>query len=129
MKKISIKGILLGCLAVVVIDLISGVAIALMLVEDFSEEAFSALETQTNYLLFGLIIGTLSVVVGGYIAAKISKTSPYLNSAFIALIGIVIGLLIGSGEPLWFDVAGYASIIPAALLGGHLASIKKTENV
>ena len=120
MKNISIKGIFLALLAIVVLDVLA----ALVAIPLFSEESTNALY-QNNYpLLWSLVAGTLTTVLGGYIAASFGKLAPYKNSAIIALIGVVLGVLLAGEEPLWFDVIGFIIVIPAALLGGYIVARK-----
>lgn len=75
----------------------------------------------TNFLLGSIILGTLSTMVGGYLAARIAKKEPYWNAGAIGVLGIVLGLLLAKDYPLWFNVVGFLLALPAALLGGHLA--------
>ena len=124
MSKISIKAVLLGCLVALGIDIFSGLAFIPLFAENMSEKALNTLGTETGPLLFCLILGALSTFLGGYIAAKAAKTAPYLNSGIVGLAGLAIGILLGSKTPLWFNLVAYASVIPAALLGGYFASIK-----
>lgn len=124
---ISMKGIILGTIAIIVIDIMLGIVSFSLFAENMSEEALKALETDTGFLWFAMVFGTLSTVIGGYIAASFAKEAIYLNSGMIGVIGIVIGLLIGGEYPLWFTVLAYISILPSALLGGYLASPGQTS--
>jgi hypothetical protein len=96
--------------------------------ENMSEEVVITLETAIVVLLFFIIVGTVSTVVGGYIAARVAKKAIYLNSSMVGLIGIVIGLLSGDEHPLRFNVLASIFILPSALLGGYLAGLRQTSN-
>jgi hypothetical protein len=66
--------------------------------------------------------------LGGFVAAKIGKLAPYKNAVVIGILGIIIGILVrDAGPPDWFDMVGFVSVVPAALLGGYFAASKKAE--
>jgi hypothetical protein len=130
MNNLSIKGIVLGTIAVFVIEVTLGFMLgfgaSVLSVDLISEETLKAgLKTNTGLLWFGMVSGTLSNVVGGYIAARLAKEAIYLNSGMIGMIIIVIGLLSGGEYPLWFTVIAYISTLPSALLGGYLAGLRQ----
>jgi len=120
MRSISIKGVIFGVLAIFVIDLLSGIYGIILFADGMSEEALILASQSQNYLLWGLLVGTASTVVGGFIAAKIGKLAPYQNASVIGILGVVIGIILGGENPLWFDVTANLTVIPAALLGGYL---------
>ena len=68
------------------------------------------------------MLGSLSTVAGGYVSARIAKRLPYMNSAAVGVVGLVLGAFLADGTlPLWFNLLGFASVLPMALVGGHLA--------
>jgi len=81
------------------------------------------IEQNDGYLLSGLLLGTFSTVLGGYVAARVAKSLPLFNAFAVGVIGIATGVLLGgSGDsPLWFSAIGYISTIPMAIVGGLLA--------
>lgn len=128
MKNISIKGIILGVIAIVIIDVAGGIVGVLLFASDMSEESLNAMLQSQGLLLWSLFIGTFSTIAGGFIAAKIGKLAPYKNAVVIGVLGIISGaLLVDGGSPLWFDIAGFVSVVPAALLGGFFGAYKKSE--
>ncbi len=124
MNNLSIKGILLGLLVTIVIDIIGGIAAIPLFALSMSEEALKALNEDTGALIWSLLIGTVSTIIGGFIAARFGKLAPYKNSAVVGVIGLIAGVLLGGDAPLWFNIIGFASVIPAALLGGYLVARK-----
>lgn len=124
MNNLSIKGILLGLLVTIVIDIIGGIAAIPLFASSMSEEALKALNEDTGALIWSLLIGTVSTIIGGFIAARFGKLAPYKNSAVVGVIGLIAGVLLEGGAPLWFNIIGFASVIPAALLGGYLVARK-----
>jgi len=130
MKNISLKGIIFGTLATIVLDILGG----MVLLAVFPGQAPAGggpggkMDTASvvasmgqGFLISYLIFGTATTVVGGYIAAGVAQRSAYLNSGIIGVVGILLGLLFYGDYPAWFSVLGFASVIPAALLGGYLA--------
>jgi hypothetical protein len=107
-----------------VIDIIGGVAAVPLFSSDMSEESLSAINQNQGFLLWGLLVGTFSTIVGGFIAANQGKLAPYKNAAIIGAVGALAGVLLAGTSPLWYDIIGLVSIIPAALFGGFLVARK-----
>lgn len=124
MENISFKGIALGLLAIVIIDFIGGIAGIPLFSLDMSVESINAMSQDQGFLLWSLCVGTLSTILGGFIAAKKGKLAPYKNSGIIGGIGVGLGILLGGETPLWFDIIGVITVVPAALIGGFLVARK-----
>jgi hypothetical protein len=129
-KGIRIKGVVVAAVVVLAVDIVAGIGLTLMLGSRSlqSEKAVTALTTSTPFLLGSLILGTLSTVQGGFVAARIAKTRHYTNAAVIGAIGIILSVLLAGEYPLWFDAVAFLLVLPAALLGGHLAIPPKQGN-
>ncbi|GAB4554648.1 MAG: hypothetical protein IV105_12015 [Rhizobacter sp.] len=84
--------------------------------------ALDAIAQGSGFLLAALLFSTATTTAGGYIAARLARAYPYFNAMAVGVVGIVLGLVLSSSAPWWFDALGYLISIPAALLGGHLAS-------
>ena len=130
MIKISIKGVILGIVVALILDIIAafvmGAIVGVSLVKEGMtqqqlKEAVVAVILSTGFLLGSGIFGTLSTILGGYIAARVAKNNYYMNAAVIGVLGIVLNALTGTDYPLWFNSLAVLLILPAALLGGHLA--------
>ncbi|HAS53039.1 MAG: hypothetical protein A2X56_12055 [Nitrospirae bacterium GWC2_57_13] len=126
MKDISVKAVVLGFLAdvgataIVVVVLV--VAAFFMYPEAYAnEEQIEALFSTTGVLVFGLVIGLLCTMLGGFVAGSIAKKAHYLNSGLVGGLGVLLGVAFVGQSPLWYDVVTFITIIPAAMLGGHLA--------
>lgn len=122
MRSVSIKGVAFGVLAVLVIDLVGGAAGIPLFAKDMSVESINSVAKNQSFLLWSVFIGTFSTVAGGFVAAKIGKLAPYQNAAVIGALGMVFGIIMGGEAPLWFDVTGYLTVVPAALLGGYFVA-------
>jgi hypothetical protein len=129
MSRISFKAVLLGFGAVLILDTLIGAALLAILGGDaFGEgrseqqvnEAIQASVSSLAFLLSSVVLGSLTTVVGGYLAARIAKSYPYFNALALGLLGGAFGLLFSPQYPMWFNVLGLVLVVPAALLGAHL---------
>jgi hypothetical protein len=125
MKSLSIKGIVLGLLTVFIMDFISGIGLVLLFATDTSQESVAKIYTNSGALIFSMFFGTLSTIVGGFVAAKIGNIKPYNNALAIGVIGIVMGILLRSEFPIWFNILAFAITIPAAMVGAFFVARKK----
>ena len=125
MNGISIKAIVIAAVVVLIVDSLVGVVLALTL---GNGEPIVELVTTTPFLLGSAIFGTLTTVLGGYLAAQIAKVRHYANAAVIGGIGILIAIFTVEDYPLWFNLAGFISVVPAALLGGYVAASRQKRN-
>ena len=130
MKRISPNAVVLGSLLVLALDAVVSVGlVALRGGEIFVEgrsveqisEALHAVMLSKSFLLASMVLGTLTTVIGGYVAARIGKQFPYFNGLVIGLLGMLIGLTFWSEYPLWFNLLALVSVVPSALLGSHIA--------
>jgi hypothetical protein len=97
--------------------------------EEAVEAAIDALASDTGYLLWLLGLGLGCTVLGAYVGASRAGQLHLRHGGWVsvtsAAIGIVLMLAVGvrptSESPLWYEVAGWALLIPAGLLGGELS--------
>jgi hypothetical protein len=130
MQGLSIRGIIIAVVVTLIAGGVAGVGLTLALGgwPLDSEEAMDALTMSTPFLVGSLILGILSTVLGGFVAARIAKTRHYANAAVIGVLGVIFGVFLAGWDPLWVDAIGLLLTIPAALLGGHLAIPAKQGN-
>jgi len=87
-----------------------------------SEDEVMSRMKSTNGLLLGLIVGLSCTVLGGFFAGRLARRAEVLHGALVAVAGMIIAWIFReSGTPLWFDIAGFAAMLPAGIAGGHLA--------
>jgi len=129
MARVSIHAVLLGFGAVLILDTLLGAALFAILGGDaFGEggseqqvkEAMQAAISSLAFLLPSMVLGSLTTVVGGYLAARIAKSYPYFNALALGLLGAAFGLLFWPQYPIWFNLLSLVLVVPAALLGAHL---------
>ncbi len=136
MNKISIKAVILATLLVFALDIVCGIvlvgimgisAITPEMGEEQIAETILATTTSMPFLLSSLILGTLTTLLGGYVAARIAKKEAYWNAGAIGVIGVILGIITAGEYPLWFSLLGDLMMVAAALLGGHLAKSRIEE--
>lgn len=134
MKKVSIKGVVLGSIVTLGLDTFATIILAIVFEKQVVKtgmtnqqvaEAMAGVSRGMDFLIASLVIGTLTTVVGGYIAARVAKKNFYLNSSIIGFIGIVLGIVFSGSSPVWLNVAAFITVIPAALAGGLIAKIQR----
>lgn len=129
MKDVSIKAVILGFLAYVgasaIVIVVLVAAAFFMYPESLADEQqIDALFAATGVLVFGLVVGLLCTMLGGFVAGSIAKKAHYLNSGLVGGLSMLLGAAFVGQSPLWYDVVTFVTIIPAAMLGGHLAKGK-----
>lgn len=130
MTRISIKAILISVPVMLALDTLCGI----FLMSIFSggrfrdglnakqiHETILAVTLSNGYLIGSLILGSLTTIFGGYLAAAIAKKYPYFNAAVFGSIAIILGIIMNNDTPFWVSAIAYLSTLPAALYGGHLA--------
>jgi hypothetical protein len=138
MPSISIRAVILASLAVMGVDIMSSMVLTQLfggpgfdsgLSEEQIRAAYQVLLQDVRYLTLGLILGTASTVLGGYLAARLAGSVPYFNALAFGVLGLMISV-IGSGDlPTWFKLTGLLLTLPAAVLGGHLAKLHMSKTV
>ena len=124
MARVNVKAVLLGFGAVLLLDTLAGIVLFAVLGADgTAEQAVSEAISNPAFLLSGVVLGSLTTVAGGYLAARIAKSYPYFNALALGLLGAAYGLLFWSQYPLWFNILGLVLAVPAALLGAHLLAL------
>lgn len=121
----SIIAVLVGYLA---LALIVGLGVTAAAIATLGTAAPSpAIQLTPTYLAANLAVSFLGAVVGGFVAARLARTSQFMHAAFLAGILVILGLITALtggqtalGQPLW-----YGWTIPlvgglGALLGGWL---------
>ncbi len=130
MNRISIKAVVIAFFAELVADqfiqaLLVGFLARGSATPDMGEEEvrklIQAIGETPDYLLWVMVLGTGTTIGGGYLAARIAKQFPYYNGLGIGLLGVLLQILLWQGNPLWMNILGLLSTIPASIYGAHLA--------
>jgi hypothetical protein len=138
MPSISIRAVILASLAVLGVDILSSMLLTQLfggpafdsgLTDEQIRSAYQVLLQDVRYLTLGLVLGTASTVLGGYLAARLASSMPYWNALAFGVLGLLIST-IGSGDlPAWFKIVALLLTLPAAVLGGHLAKLRTDRPV
>ena len=95
-----------------------------------SEDQVMSRMKSTSGLLLGLIIGLGCTGLGGYVAGRMAKQAEVLHGLLVAVIGMVIALIFREiGVPAWFDILGFAAMLPAGMAGGYLAERRRVGRI
>ncbi|MES2933276.1 MAG: hypothetical protein V4805_07290 [Pseudomonadota bacterium] len=127
MNRISIPAVALSSVIVLAMDIIGSTVLFALNSPEISpnitpaqiEAITLAMSQDLGFMFSALLYGTATTIIGGYLAARFAKKYPYFNAAAFGLTSIVLGLLLSSETPFWFQALGLLSTIPAAVLGGH----------
>jgi hypothetical protein len=87
---------------------------------------------QERFGTFGLalmvVAGLAQTGLGGFAAAQMARVQHVLHGVAVGFVSLFFGILItvlsGPGDPLplWYEVATYVGVIPAAAAGGYIAA-------
>jgi len=127
LSRIKLKAVIAGALLdnATTLFIMTFLAAALVSTGVSEDEVMSRMKS-ANGLLLGLIIGLGCTALGGYVAGRMAKQAEVLQGAVVAVIGMAIALVFReSGVPAWFDILGFAAMIPAGMGGGHLARLRR----
>ena len=136
MQNISIRAVILATLAVLGIDIVSSMVLTQMfggpswgpgLSREEIQRAYQVLMQDVRYLTLGLLFGTATTVLGGYLAARLARNMPYYNALAFGVLGILISTIGAGSLPTWVKVIGLGLSLPAAVLGGHIAKLRMSR--
>lgn len=84
----------------------------------------SIVNYSTGTRIFWLVWETMSMAAAGYVTARLAGVRPVTHATTMGAIQAVVTLWamlsVSNDEPLWFWLAGIASMVPAAWFGGLL---------
>ena len=129
LKDVSFKAVIAGALVDNLGTMFSmSLLIMALAATGLQESEVMARMKSTSGLLLGLIIGLGWTMLGGYTAARMAKKDELVYGASVAVVGIVIAVIFRDGsDPVWFDVAGFAAMLPVGILGGWFAEQRKAR--
>ena len=97
--------------------------------EESSGAAFNELLDSPEFLFWSLVLGLSCTVLGAYVGARRAGQLHVRHGGWIAVASALFGLLFvlvpgqqpEQATPLWYEVLGWALLLPSGLLGGVLA--------
>jgi hypothetical protein len=92
-------------------------------------ESDELVATSTEYLTF-LVYGLLATAAGGYVSGRLARVSPIAHAASVGILVFALSILImlvasDLTAPVWFNLVSLGGVVPAAAIGGWLASRAK----
>ena len=128
MPDIKLKAVIVGA----IVDNVGTMVVMLFLMTALAsqgisqDEVIARMKSQSG-LLLNLILGLGCTFLGGYVAGRMARRSEVLHGALVAGAGMVLALLYReSGLPPWYDIIGFAGMLPAGMFGGHIARQRRT---
>lgn len=127
MSDIKFKAVMVGA----IVDNAGTLAVMLFLMTALASQGFSQDEIIVQMktlsgLLLTLIIGLGCTCLGGYVAGRMALRSEVLHGALVAGAGVVMAMLFReSGLPTWYDIIGFAGMLPAGMGGGYIAQLRR----
>ena len=130
MNRVSPKALLISLAVMLALDTLGGMILTIFFASqsihgnttpEQTRAAVAAMNQSSGFLLSALAYGTITTILGGYLAARLAKRLPYFNAGAFGLASIAIGIILAGSSPLWFDIVGFFVTLPAALFGGHLS--------
>jgi CHASE2 domain-containing sensor protein len=140
MKKISIKGVLIGSIVDIVLSTLLAFPLSLYAISkvDFAHtpkdqiHAVTSGAIQKNVPLqtVEVLIGMGCSVLAGYVAASIAKRNELLNGALSSILCVALGVLsicsgLAASYPLIVQIALLIASPVSGLLGGYLKLFRK----
>jgi len=128
LPDIKLKAVIVGA----IVDNVGTMVVMLFLMTALAsqgisqDEVIARMKSQSG-LLLNLILGLGCTFLGGYVAGRMARRSEVLHGALVAGIGMVLALIWReSGLPPWYDIIGFAGMLPAGMFGGHIARQRRT---
>ena len=130
MNRVSPKALLISLAVMLALDTLGGMILTIFFASqsmhgnttpEQTRAAVDALNQSSGFLLSALAYGSITTILGGYLAARLAKRLPYFNAGAFGLASIAIGIILAGNSPLWFDIVGIFVTLPAALFGAQLS--------
>jgi hypothetical protein len=132
MTGLEIKPIVVGVLVDIVGSTVIGVVafIATASVDSLSEPVDLAAQLGTFGLALLAVVGLAQTGLGGFVAAHMASLNHFWHGVAVGVISLIFAILVsqldaGYSMPMWYDLAGFLGVVPAAALGGYLAAPRK----
>ena len=126
--KAIIVGLLVDIGGSVVVGIVLGIVVGIIAVArgSTSPEALVALRANVYLKAIGLVGTTLSTGLGGYLAARMSRPNGLKNALVVGTISLILGIALALTmpgiTPKWKLIAGLLLTLPAASVGGWIAT-------
>ncbi|SCW79516.1 hypothetical protein SAMN04487970_104910 [Paenibacillus tianmuensis] len=129
-KTVHFGSVLAGIMVDQVASFVSSLLIGTIYItsNQIGPSEISKVYASTPLLMIYLLVGLFCTGLGGYVSASVAKRDAYFHASIIGVVGAAIGFYYSFGHsevPSWYHLIGFLAIIPAALLGGRAAFVKR----
>jgi len=132
MKRISLKGVVIGNIVdivstnIAVLPIMMYILISSGLSEVTADSATRVLMASSAFRVSSIILGALCSVLAGYVSARIAKHDEVLNGALSSILCVAGGVyaLLGGSAALHLALLPLGPVLGA--LGGYLSSRRNT---
>ena len=138
-KKISFKGVIIGSVVDVVgtniFGMFLGIGIAIhygltkLPPAEMANQLKVLIEQSSTVAIFGMLVGGLFTVLGGYIAARIAKRNELLNGTLASFLCVFFALLAVGSAPFGKVIIGVVVNPILGFIGGYLRLSQKRKKV
>jgi hypothetical protein len=111
--KLHLKAIFIGVFVDIALTAVASLVLFIVGVES----------TSPAFYVWSLALGLVAVSGGGYATARSAWASKIFNTVLYGIIEILIGFafaIFSPSIPLWFHIASFVLVLPAALLGAYV---------
>jgi len=133
--RIRALAIFVGMLVTIASNFGLGIAMGVVIVATGTplSQLEAALYESTWVLIVATLLGGVCTAAGAYVAAWMGKYWPLRHAFVMGMIALVLMVLshiyFGDGQPLWIKVLDVLLVLPSALLGGYLWSLRSGRNM
>jgi hypothetical protein len=122
-----VAGVVFGGILVAIVEYIGVLLFPLPAgVDPTDSEALAAIADSipVGAQLFVLLAWAVGALAGGWLAARLAPSQPLVHALIVGAVLMVLGIinLVSIPSPLWFWIVGLLLFLPAAYVGGRLAS-------
>jgi hypothetical protein len=130
MPPISARAVAIAFVSELVADLVIRSVLFVMfaqgmlsegMTEDEQAKVRTAVLETTAYIPWAMVLGTLTTIGGGYLAARIARRIPYYHGLAIGIVGVLYSLALWTPDATGLDYLGLVTTIPVSIYGAHLA--------
>jgi hypothetical protein len=130
MYRISVIAVVAAFLAEVAADLVirhllffmfAGDAYSADMSDAAAQQLFEKIADTPGFTAAGVLLGSATIVGGGYLAARIARRFPYYQGLGMGILGVALTLYVWQAQPLWLDLLSLLTNIPLCIWGAHLA--------
>ncbi|MCT4618750.1 MAG: hypothetical protein N4A62_05110 [Marinisporobacter sp.] len=125
-NKLSFKAIFIGLLVDYIGSIVLGTLQFFVVMASSWKQGVNITETllSLKMLSISFFLGIICSILGGYVAAKISKHNEIKHALFVGIlsdgISIVMNIIGTIAIPFWYSVSSIILVVPAAIFGGYL---------